>query len=79
MLPNDDLMNDQQNEYYCGGSMEHLCVYVFLQRVNAPDVAWLLEVGSWKFFDVRLRLHSESKFKWPNGTKKIEDDFNFNF
>ena len=56
MLPNDDLMNDQQNEYYHGGSMEHLCVYVFLQRVNAPDVAWLLEVGililSWKFFDV---------------------------
>ena len=48
MLPNDDLMNDQQNEYYHGGSMEHLCVYVFLQRVNAPDVAWLLEVGSWK-------------------------------
>ena len=51
MLPNDDLMNDQQNEYYHGGSMEHLCVYVFLQRVNAPDVAWLLEVGSFLMLD----------------------------
>ena len=78
MLPNDDLMNDQQNEYYRGGSMEHLCVCVFLQRVNAPDVAWLLEVGSWKFFDVRLRLQVISS-SGQMAQKKIEDDFNFNF